>query len=140
MGKEYSTTCLIVLFPLSAALNILSSPFQQCILFPCKPFQQTFTLTPSHFRAQASAVKLKDMQSLHAEVSKVATETQKTNEELAWAKEKLNREMERVKEDLEEVKTDLVTTESDRDSALEELKTIQQLLYISKETEVCVCV
>ncbi len=70
----------------------------------------------------------------------MATETQKTNEELAWAKEKLNREMERVKEDLEEVKTDLVTTESDRDSALEELKTIQQLLYISKETEVCVCV
>ena len=64
-------------------------------------------------------------------------DTSKEKKELAWAKDRLNRELEKLKLELSDVRGHLSTAESDRLAALSEVKTVQQLLLQSKETEVC---
>lgn len=83
-------------------------------------------------RAQASIAKLNELRSANMDLSRQISDTKKDNDELANAKERLHREMERLREELRNVKADLGTAESKRVDAMEEVKSMQQLLFDNK--------
>lgn len=60
----------------------------------------------------------------------------KENEELGWAKVRLSRELEKLKDELKDLHGNLDAAETDRTSALDEMKLVRQHLLRSKEAEV----
>ncbi len=90
--------------------------------------------------AQASLGKLNELRATNTELNRQVGDTKKDNSELVWAKERLNREMEKLREELGDVQTHLNSAESEREVALEEVKSLQHLLFQNKEADVCVYV
>ena len=121
---------LIIPFPLSLPSFFFPSSISS--LLPSIPP----SLPPS--RAQSSLVKLHELESLNVELNKKMMDADKEKDELAWAKERLNRELEKLKAELSAVRCHLSTAESERASAMGEVRAVQQLLIQAKETEVCV--
>ena len=94
-------------------------------------------------RAQASVAKLQDLQAMNAELHREVDDTKRANTDLTWAKERLNREMDKLREELSNAKEHLTLAEGGRLKAVEEVRSMHQLLAKTREEGVrghmCVC-
>ena len=80
--------------------------------------------------------KLKELEFVNSDLSKMLSETKSMNEDLIRAKERLNREVEKMRTDYDHLDGTLSSTRLERDKCKEQLKTTQSFLSHVKEEEV----
>ena len=84
----------------------------------------------------SNLAKLKELEFVNKDLSMMLSETKSMNEDLVRAKERLNREMDRMKNDYDNLEVTLSTTRLERDKFMDQLRSTQAMLTLTKEEEV----